>query len=521
MTDEHPRTLVDILDANEKSRPGKCALVFGDERIDYATLARRSRQIASGLLASGAEPGDRIAYIGANSAAYYEILFAAARIGAVMLPLNWRLADDELVYILTNGRARMLFAEPRFIERLEKAGLSFALRVPLNHLGVDDDFAAWRDARPDDISNIPIAREDVVMQLYTSGTTGKPKGAMLSHRSILALRSEVPDERQPAWNRWTEADVSILPLPLFHIGTAAWGLIGMYYGATSIIQSEFDPVMFIDAIERHGVTRLCMVPSALKLMIEHPRAVEADFSSVEYTFYGASPIPLPLLRDAMRVLGGGFVQIYGMTETSGAISGLPPEDHDLGGNRRMQSAGKPYPGVEIQIRSPEGRALPEGQIGEVAICCGATMVGYYGDPAATARSIDADGWLLTGDAGYLEDGYLFIHDRIKEMIISGGENVYPAEVEAALCDHPDVADVAVIGVPDPKWGEAVKAVIVRAPQSTATSDDVLAWLKSRIAGYKVPKSIDFVESLPRNASGKVLRKDLREPYWAGMERRVN
>lgn len=514
-------TLLDVLEVNERQRPDKAALVFGGETLSYALLAERSRRIAAGLRAAGAGPGSRVAYIGANSAAYYEILFAVARLGAVLLPMNWRLADAEMAYILGQGEARIVFAEPAYLDRLAAFWVAFDLAVPLHAMGIDDAFARWRDGLLPLEGGDAAAADDVVMQLYTSGTTGKPKGVMLSHRTILSLRSEVPEAAQPEWNRWSESDVSILPLPLFHIGTAAWGLIGMFYGATSVIQREFDAGAFIEAIETHGVTRLCLVPSALKLMIEHPRAAQADFSSVAYVFYGASPIPLELLRQSIAMLGCGFVQIYGMTETSGAIVGLPPEDHDPAGNRRMMSAGRPYPGVELEMRDPEGQALVEGEIGEIAIRCGAVMVGYHGDAAATAKAVDPAGWLLTGDAGFIEDGYLFIHDRIKEMIISGGENVYPAEVEAALYEHPGVHDVAVIGVPDEKWGEAVKAVIVREAGRSDSDAEIIAWARTRIAAFKVPKSVDFVTTLPRNPSGKILRKDLRQPYWADRERQVN
>jgi acyl-CoA synthetase (AMP-forming)/AMP-acid ligase II len=514
-------TLIEVLARQVAARPDKAAFVFRDEAISYAALDCRSRRVAAGLLAAGVGPGDRVAYIGANSAAYYEILFGAARIGAVLMPVNWRLADAEMAYILANGRVGVLFAEPAYLDRL--AGIALGLKVALDGLGIADAYADWRDGQRDTVVDAAPDPDRVVMQLYTSGTTGRPKGAMLSHHGILALRTDVPEEAQPEWNRWSDGDVSILPLPLFHIGTAAWGLIGLYYGATSVIQPEFEAESFIAAIERYRVTRLCMVPSALKLMIEHECAANADFSSVAYTFYGASPIPPALLRDAMRVVGGGFVQIFGMTETSGAVLGLPPEDHMLEGSRRMLSAGRPYPGVELEIRDPDGRALPDGEIGEVSIRCGATMLGYFGDTEATARTIDGEGWLRTGDAGFLEDGYLFIHDRIKEMIISGGENVYPAEVEAALYEHPAIAEAAVIGVPDAKWGEAVKAVVVLSPDADAEACEaaIISWAKARIAGFKVPKSIDFVSSLPRNPSGKLLRKDLREPYWAGIERRVN
>ena len=502
-------------------RPAKAAFLFGGETLSYRELDARGRRIATGLIAAGVQPGDRVAYIGRNSAAFYEIVFGASRVGAVLMPVNRRLADDEIGFILNDGRVRFLFAERAFCDQLAAAGVALDLAVPLDALGIGDDYARWRDALPQFDGDLATDREAIAMQLYTSGTTGKPKGAMLSHHSILGLRADVPAALQPAWNSWSEDDVSILPLPLFHIGTAVWGLIGLYHGATSVIQPEFDAGDYIEAVETHRVTRLCLVPSALKLIIEHPRAAAANFSSVAYTFYGASPIALTLLKACIERIGGGFVQIYGMTETSGAIAGLPPEDHDVAGNRRMLSAGKAYPGVEIEIHDPDGRSLAEGDIGEIVIRSPANMVGYHGRPGATAQAVDARGWLRTGDAGFLEDGYVFIHDRIKEMIISGGENVYPAEVEAVLGDHPAVADVAVIGIPDQTWGEAVKAVVVLREGAQCDAREIIAWARGRIAGYKAPKSVDFATSLPRNPSGKLLRKDLREPYWAALGRRVN
>lgn len=501
--------------------PDRIAFLFEGEALSYALLEQRSRRIASGLAAANVVAGSRIAYLGRNSAAFYEILFAASRIGAVMMPINRRLADEEIAFILRDGQARALFAEREFGADQGMTGGLPDLVVRLDKLGIEDDYAHWRDALPADGGDGAADAAAVVMQLYTSGTTGKPKGAMLSHRSVLGLRAEVPLDAQPAWNRWSVQDVSILPLPLFHIGTAAWGLVGIFHGAMSVIQPEFDAESYIDAIERHRATRLCLVPSALKLILDHPRAAQADFSSVAFTFYGASPIPLSLLKASLERIGGGFVQIYGMTETSGAVAGLPPEDHDVAGNRRMLSAGKAYPGVEIAIHDADGRAVADGAIGEIVIRSIATMVGYWGNDEATAQAIDADGWLRTGDAGFLEDGYVYIHDRIKEMIISGGENVYPAEVEALLHDHPAIADAAVIGVPDEKWGEAVKAVVVLREGQAIAGAEIIAWARARIAAYKAPKSVDFATVLPRNASGKLLRKDLREPYWAALGRRVN
>jgi long-chain acyl-CoA synthetase len=257
-------------------------------------------------------------------------------------------------------------------------------------------------------------------------------------------------------------------------------------------------------------------------VVRQPRAREVDFSRLKFIMYGASPIPLDLLRECMEVFGCGFCQQYGMTETCGTIVYLPPEDHDPAGTPRMRAAGLPMPGVELKIIDEAGATLPPHTVGEVATRSVANMAGYWNLPEATAATIDAEGWLRTGDAGYLdEDGYLYIHDRVKDMIITGAENVYPAEVESAIYGHPDVAEVAVIGIPDEKWGEAVKAIVALKPGATPDPAGIIAFARGRIAAFKAPKSVDFIAVLPRNASGKILRKDLREPYWAGRTRRVN
>jgi long-chain acyl-CoA synthetase len=265
------------------------------------------------------------------------------------------------------------------------------------------------------------------------------------------------------------------------------------------------------------------VPAALQFVIRMPRAREIDYSSLKLILYGASPMPLALLRECMEVFGCDFCQQYGMTETTGTIVYLPPEDHDPKGNQRMVAAGLPLPGVELRVVDAQGNVLGANETGEISTRSVANMKGYWCNDKATAATVDDDGWLSTGDAGYLdEDGYLFIQDRIKDMIISGAENIYPAEVENALHEHPNVAEAAVIGVPDETWGEAVKAVIVLKPDAALSEADLIAFTRDRIAHYKAPKSVDFrATPLPRSASGKILRRELREPYWEGKERRVN
>jgi acyl-CoA synthetase (AMP-forming)/AMP-acid ligase II len=442
-----------------------------------------------------------------------------------MAPVNWRLAPPEVSYILTDARAKAVFVGPEFgglVRGALPAAPTVELLVAME--GGEPDwpvYAAWRDAAPDIDPLSPVSPNDVVLQLYTSGTTGKPKGAMIAHRNILEPRALHADKQAP-WQKWTEDDIGLVAMPVFHIGGTGWGITSIVNGAKGVVAREFDPNAVLDFIERERISKIFMVPAAMQIVVRHPRAREVDYSRLSYILYGASPIPLALLREAMEVFGCGFVQMYGMTETSGTIVALAPEDHDPEGSPRMRSAGKPLPGVEIAILDEAGAPVPVGEVGEIATRSAANMAGYWNLPDATAKTLTPDGWLRTGDAGYLDaDGYVYIHDRVKDMIITGGENVYPAEVENAIFDHPAVADVAVIGVPDPKWGEAVKACVVRRPGADCSEADILTHARARIAGYKTPKSVDFIEALPRNPSGKILRRELRAPYWEGRERQVN
>jgi acyl-CoA synthetase (AMP-forming)/AMP-acid ligase II len=297
---------------------------------------------------------------------------------------------------------------------------------------------------------------------------------------------------------------------------------GLIYGATGVVMREFDPTKVLDFFVTYGISKLFLVPAAMQIVLRQAEARGVDYSRLKNMLYGASPIPLDLMREAMEVFGCGFVQMYGMTETTGTIVALPPEDHDPEGTPKMRSAGKALPGIEIKIIDEAGQEVAFGEVGEIATRSAMNMRGYWNLPEATAATLSADGWLRTGDAGYMDaDGYVYIHDRVKDMIISGGENIYPAEVENALYSHPAVADVAVIGVPHEKWGEAVKAMVVLKPGVDATEEDLIGFARSRIAAYKCPKSVDFIAALPRNPSGKILRRELRAPFWADKERQVN
>jgi acyl-CoA synthetase (AMP-forming)/AMP-acid ligase II len=517
--------LGDVARQQARTQPERTAFVFEGRSTAYGDFDRHANQIANGLIGMGLGKGDRIAYLGKNSDWYFELLFGAAKAGAVMTPVNWRLAGPEVAYIIGDCAAKLLFVGPEFTALAQKLlpDLATVETVVAMEGGVPDwpSFEVWRDAQSDADPELAVAWEDVALQLYTSGTTGRPKGAMLTHSGLLGLRGG-QGGTQAEWNTWTEEDVSLVAMPIGHIGGSGWGIMGLYNGAKGIVAREFDPVKVLDYIEHDRVTKIFMVPAAMQIVVRHPRARQIDWSCMKYLLYGASPIPLDLLKECMEVFGCGFVQMYGMTETCGTIVALPPEDHTPEGSPRMRSAGKALPGVEVAVIDEAGNPVPDGVVGEIATRSVANMSGYWNMPDATKKTIDPAGWLRTGDAGYMDaDGYLYIHDRVKDMIISGGENVYPAEVENAIFGHPAVADVAVIGVPDPKWGEAVKAMVVRKPGADPKPEEIIAWARERVAGFKTPKSVDFIDALPRNASGKILRRELREPYWRGLERQVS
>ncbi len=519
-------TIGDVVRFQAQEQPGQVAFTFEDAEMTYGELDLNSNRAANGLIAVGVKPGERIAYLGKNSHLYFEILAGVAKAGAVITPVNWRLAPPEVSYIVNDCRARVLFVGPEFTDFVRQ------IAPTLDHVetiigaeaasGDIPDYRTWRDGFAATDPTIPCAAGDDAVQLYTSGTTGRPKGAIMTHGSILGQRTPEEEAALEDWQRSEPGETSLLAMPCFHVSGTGYGISILRAGTRAVVVREYDPAQALGFIEHYGISKIFMVPAAIQIMLDHPRAAEVDFSRLKYIMYGASPIPIELMKRSIEVFGCGFVQMYGMTETSGTIVALRPEDHDVGGSERMRSVGKPLPGVEIKVIDDAGNPVPVRQVGEIATRSARNMRGYWNMPEATLATIDVDGWLRTGDAGYLdEDGSLYIHDRVTDMIISGGENVYPAEVEKAIYGHPAVADVAVVGVPDEKWGEAVKAFVVVKDGAVVQAADIIAHARQHIAGYKCPKSVDFIAALPRNPSGKILRRELRAPYWVGKDRAVN
>ncbi|KPF64781.1 long-chain-fatty-acid--CoA ligase [Porphyrobacter sp. AAP60] len=500
-----------------KERPDGPAFDQDGRIITYAGADILTRQLIALFKARDIAPGDRIAWLGKNRDTYFLLYIAAARMGAVMVPVGWRLAPREIAYILSDTGAKLVFADADFVDTAH----AVAADLPANPEVIEGEAALRAAAGFEPADYTPPGADDPVLQLYTSGTTGNPKGAMLSNTNLLGLRN-AGNEAGLDWQYYEPDDCMLVAMPCAHIGGTGLVNIAVANGVRSLVQAEFTPVGVLEAIEA-GATHMFIVPAALQMVVQHPRAATTDFSNLKYLMYGAAPMPLELLKEAVRTMPTTkFLQAYGMTETSGTISILPPEDHSTTGNQRMRSAGKACPGVEIEVRDAENREVPRGEIGEVCIRSPSNTAGYWRLPEATAKTIDPDGWLHTGDAGVMDDdGYVYIQDRIKDMIISGGENVYPAEVESAIYGHPAIAEVAVIGVPSAKWGEEVKACVVAKPGHEVDAADVIAWARERIAAFKAPKSVDIIPLMPRNASGKILRRELRAPYWEGQERQVS
>lgn len=513
-------SLADITRLQRAERADATAQIFDGRVTTFGELDRRASQVANALQAAGVAPQSRIAYLGKNSDRFFELVFGAFKANAVMVSVNWRLALPEIVYIVNDARCELLFVSAEYVSLvapLREACPSLRLAVAMDGGDGLPAFDTWRDAQPDDDPHVPIGADDDVVQLYTSGTTGHPKGVQLTTRNYLALFQGAEAAR---WGDFRPGEVNLACMPVFHVAGLNMGVLTLAQGATSVIVRDIDPGQLLEYIPRYRINNAFFVPAVMLFMLQHPAAQTTDFSSLKRLYYGASPIAEDLLTRAKAVFDCAFFQLYGLTETAGAGTCLPDAAHDpaLG---KLRACGVPYPGTEIRVVGADGAALPAGEVGEIVIRSGVVMKGYWGRPDATADAI-RDGWFHTGDAGYFDaDGYLYIHDRLKDMIVSGGENIYPAEVENAVFGHPAVADVAVIGVPDERRGETVKAVVVLKPGASASAEDIIAHARSRIAGYKAPRSIDFVAALPRNPSGKILRRELREPYWAGKTRQVN
>ena len=516
--------VADIVRVYGGVKPDAPALALGDRTMSWGELYERARRVATGLAASGVGSQDRVAFLDKNGVEHFEVAYGAALGNAVCVDVNWRLAPPEAAFIINDCEAKMLVVGPDFVSVLDAIGdelIHDPLVLVIGGHGEHRDYDDWVAAHADQDPHTPSTSDDVAIQLYSSGTTGRPKGVMLSNDNVIGL---LPVGGE-LWEM-TPDSVVLVAMPLFHIGGSGWATVAHFIGARLEILREIDFAELVRLFSTRGVTHAFVVPAVLQFMQLVPGVADADFSSLQVIVYGASPISEEVLAASIKLLGCKFFQVYGLTETTGAITHLPPSDHDLGGTtaHRLRSCGLAGPGVELRIVDVvTGADIVEPEVpGEILVRGQQVMKGYWNNPDATREAIDDDGWFRSGDIGYLDvDGYLYIHDRLKDMIVSGGENIYPAEVENVLMSHESIADVAVVGVPSEKWGESPKAIVVLQPGADADPEGIIAFARERLARYKCPTSVDFTDVLPRNPSGKILKKDLRAPYWEGRTRQVS
>ncbi len=499
--------LADIIRKRAVVTPDAPAVIEGEHVTTFAELDRRSSQVAQALLAEGVVAGDRVAYIGVNAPSFLEVLYGATKIGAIATALNNRLAPAELQVILRD-------AEPTVVVLgAGEAPIAAGDPAGLRRVVTADEFPAWVDAQPDTDPMVPTRPSDPSVIFYTSGTTGLPKGIMLSGGSIGQALATMHYEME-----LDETSVAMAPIPYFHISGFGLALVANLNGAALLLEMATEPTALIELLIRRRVSHAAVVPTLIQRMVNLPESRGADWSALKYLVYGSAPIPLPIIEQATGIFGCKFLQSYGLTESTGGVTVLWPDDHlpPPGREIQLRSVGRAMPGVLLRVVDPETlQDVPVGQRGEVIIGGGHLMNGYWRRPEATAAALTDDGWLRSGDGGSFDEfGFLYLHDRLKDMVVSGGENVFPAEVESVLTGHPDIAEVAVIGVPSEQWGESTYAVVVATPGAQPDEAEIIAWSRERLAHFKCPVGVSVVDALPRNASGKLLKNKLREQFAA-------
>ncbi|GLR65468.1 acyl-CoA synthetase [Acidocella aquatica] len=490
--------------------PSRTALIFKDWQWDYAGLDRAANAMVTLFREAGAGPGARVAYIGKNCDLFFIVLFGAYRAGIVLVPVNWRNTAVETRYVLEDSQATLLLADTEFLPMLAEADTRGLTRIVVDADGADGLRAKLAAATPAPRKTLdPHAPS---LQLYTSGTTGKPKGVLTSQHAMGAQR--LAELVCPAFDDWRDDETLLSPLPSFHIGGMSWVLCGLVRGQSVVITADATPAAILDLIVAHSITRTFIVPTLVRALIEEMNHRGIRAPSLRGIHYGAAAMDAALLERSLENIGCRFLQYYGMTEATGSITLLEPRDHDLSRPRLLRSVGKPLPGITIEIRGPDGTLLNIEQPGEIWVKGPSLFIEYWNRPDATAE-VMKDGWYRSGDGGLLNaEGYVFLTDRIKDMIVTGGENVYPAEVEAVLRQHPAVQDCAVFGLPHEKWGEGVTAAVELRPGHTATAEALIAFARVSLAAYKIPRRIEFGVTLPRTAAGKIQRGAVRLSFLA-------
>lgn len=505
------KTLGDIPRHYARVSPDKSALIDASGESSFSELDARSNQIANVLLGLDITPNSRVAYLGKNSKRYFEVLFGVNKAGAALLPLNWRLAAPEIEEILLDATPEYVIADREFVDLAVDVAQSASLKSRVIGFDSGAPGAGELDTLMEAVSvtdpGVEVNPWDTAILMYTSGTTGKPKGAQLSHQGYLFLR--LCEHLEPSFD-YTDDDIMLTVMPLFHAMGIGLALQAIYNGVPIAVYSMPDPADLIELIARDRPTVVPLVPTVIQMLLDHPNAAQADYSSVRLVVYAGASIGGHLLKRALTEMRCDFLQFYGATETGAGVTFLLPEDHDLDNEAKLESCGRPLPLIDIKVADPEGNAVPDGEVGELLIRSPSLITAYFNQPEMTNAAF-RDGWYHSGDGGYRDsDGLLYIVDRMKDMIVTGGSNVYSTEVEQALLKLDGVLMCAVVGLPDDKWGERVVAVIVPGPDADLSEEQVVTHCRKFIAGYKVPKQVEFATSLPLTASNKVMKRALRD-----------